>query len=188
MSRAVTDPARFSVVSEIETIGQQLRGLSDGLDRVHQAAAAAGERAEEVAARAAALGMMGVAIGVQGVQQTILETRQRLGSVGQSISAALGLAASAPPRPSPEQVIQAMSPASEQIGSASTGLTAVAEQVEHVQQQAHAALAGGDPGPLIQSLGQVKQLTLELAQQCGGVRQTIDQTIAQVGQTGRSGN
>ena len=179
---------RFCAVSELETIGDQLRGLGDGLDRVQHAAAGAGQRAEEIAAQAAALGMAGVAIGVQQIQQQIMEIRQRLGTVGHSISAALGLVVSAPPRPSPDQVIQALSPANEQVGSASTGLTGTAQQVEHVQQQAHAALAGGDPGPLVQSLGQVKQLALELAQRCAGVRQAIDQAIQQVRQTGRSGN
>jgi hypothetical protein len=175
-------------VSELETIGHQLRGLGDGLDRVQQAAAAAGQRAEEIAGRAAALGMMGVAIGVQQVQQQIMEVRQRLGTVDQSISAAVGLVAAAPPRPSPDQVVQALSPAGEQVGSASTGLTGAAQQVEQVQQQAHATLTGGDPGPLVQALGQVKQLALELTQQCTGARQTIDQAIVQVRQTGGLGN
>jgi hypothetical protein len=81
-----------------------------------------------------------------------------------------------------------LSSASEQVNSASTGLTGAAQQVEQLQQQAHAALVGGDPGPLVQSLGQVKQSALELTQRCAGVRQTIDQAIQQVRQTGRSGN
>jgi ABC-type transporter Mla subunit MlaD len=132
--------------------------------------------------------MMGVAIGVQGVQQQIAELRQRLATVGRPISAALGLLASAPPEPSPDRVIQVLSPASEQVGSAFTGLNGAAQQVEQVQQQALATLAGGDPGPLVQSLGQVKQVALELAQRCADVRQTVDQTIQQARHTGRSGN
>ncbi len=132
--------------------------------------------------------MTGVALGVQGVQQGIMEVRQRLGTVGQSLSAAVGLVAGAPPRPSPEQVVQALSPAGEQVGSASTGLTGAVQQVEQVAQQAQATLVGGDPGPLVQSLGQVTQLALELVQRCGGVRLAVDQAIAQVRQTGRSGN
>jgi hypothetical protein len=172
----------------LETIGGQLRGLGDGLDQVQHSAAAAGQRAEDITARAAALGMTGVAIGVQGIQQQIMEVRQRLATVGQALSAAVGLVAAAPPRPSPDQVVQALSPASEQVGSAANGLTGAAQQVEQVQQQAHAALAGGDPGPLIQALGQVKQLALELAQRCTGVRQGIDQAIVQVQATGRPGN
>jgi hypothetical protein len=172
----------------LETIGHNLRGLGEGLDRVQHAAAGAGQRAEEIAGRAAALGIMGVAIGVQQVQQGIMEVRQRLGTVGQALSAAVGFVASAPPRPSPEQVTQVLSPAGEQLSSAANGLTGAAQQVEQIQQQAHATLAGGDPGPLVQSLGQVKQLALELAQRCAGVRQAIDQATAQVRQTGRSGN
>jgi hypothetical protein len=182
------EPAKFGAVSELETIGHHLRGLSDGLDRANQAAAAAGQRAEEITARAAALGMMGVAIGVQGVQQQIAEIQQRLATVGRSISAALGLLASVPPQSSPDQVIQVLSPASEQVGSASTGLNGAAHQVDQVQQLVLAILAGGAPGPLVQSLGHVKQLALELAQQCAGVRQTIDQAIQQARLTGRSGN
>ena len=175
-------------MSDIETIRHELRALHAGIDQVQQAAAGASQRAEEIAGQAAALGMTGVAIGVQGVQQGIMEVRQRLGTVGQAISAAVGLVASAPPRPSPDQVVQMLSPASEQVGSASTGLTGAAQQVEHTQQQAHATLIGGDPGPLVQALGQVKQVALELAQRCTGVRQTIDHAIQQVRQTGRSGN
>jgi hypothetical protein len=40
----------------LETIGHNLRGLGEGLDRVQHAAAGAGQRAEDIAGRAAALG------------------------------------------------------------------------------------------------------------------------------------
>src|SRR6266545_835874 len=90
--------------------------------------------------------------------------------------------------PSPQETVHVLGAADERTGSARDGLTGVLSQVSQLQQKAGAVLQGGEPGPMISALDQVKQLAGELIQQSDAARQAVAAAIARARQTGSAGN
>ncbi len=175
-------------MSELEAISHSLRAIGAGVDRAQQTAAMADQRAEDIMGQAMVVGMTGTALGMQQIRHGIQEMRQHLLSMGRGVFEAMGLVAAAPPKPSPQETVHVLGAADERTGSARDGLTGVLSQVSQLQQQAGAVLQGGEPGPMISALDQVKQLAGELIQQSDAARQAVAAAIARARQTGSAGN
>lgn len=88
-------------MSDLETIAHELRAMSAGIDQAQQTAAAADSHAQEVTARAAMSGFVGIAAGMAQVAHAIREIRHRLATVGQHLNQALAPVSGAGSRPSP---------------------------------------------------------------------------------------
>ena len=175
-------------MADLQTIAQHLRGMAAGVERAQHAVAAADARADEIAARAMMTGFAGIAMGVQQLRMSISEIRQRLMNIGRSVSEAAAPVAGASGRPSPEETIALLNPASEQVGSVRAELGGLIEQVTRVQQQAGAVLHGGQPGPMISALDQVKQLLAEVIGQSDVTRQALHEAIIEARHLGEQGN
>jgi hypothetical protein len=175
-------------MADLQTIAQQLRGMAAGIERAQQTTAAADSRAEEIAQRAMMSGFAGIAMAVQQLRMSIGEVRQRLMTLGRSVSEAASPVAGASGRPSPEETIALLNPASEQVGSVRAELGGLVEQLTRVQQQAGAALHGGQPGPMISALDQVKQVLAEVIGQSDVARQALQEAITEARHLGEQGN
>ncbi len=175
-------------MSDIETIGHELRAMSAGMDQAQHAAAAADARAQDVAARAAMTGLAGVAMGMGQVSQAIHEIRQRLGAIARGISEAAGPVSGAEKQPSPQETIALLSPASDQVTAVREGIYAAIGRVAETQQLVGAVLQGGQPGPLVSALDGIRQVLGEVAQRSDAARQHLAVAIAQARQLGESGN
>ncbi len=175
-------------MADLQTIVQQLRGMAAGIERAQHAVAAADSRAEEIAQRAMMTGFAGIAVGVQQLRMSISEVRQRLMSIGRSVSEAASPVAGASGRPSPGETVALLNPADEQVGSVRSELVGLIEQVTRVQQQAGAVLLGGQPGPMISALDQVKQLLAEVIGQSDLTRQALQEAITEARHLGGQGN
>jgi len=170
------------------TIAHGLQGMAAGVERAQQAAAAADARAEEIVGRAMMGGFAGIAMGIQGVRSAIGEIRQRLAAVGPAINEAAAPVHGASGKPSPEETIALLNPANEQVGVIRDALAGLTGQVTQVQQQAGAVLQGGQPGAMVATLEQIKQVLGEVIGQSDTTRQALNVAIAQARHLGEQGN
>jgi hypothetical protein len=172
----------------IDAISAELRTMTAGVDQALKAVTVADGRAQEIAARAARSGFVGIAAGVAEVRNAIGEIRTRVTAVGQSINEAVKPVIAAPQEPSPEQTITALAPATQSVIAAREGITAAIGQVQQTRQMAAMVLRGGQPGPMLTALDAIKQVLDQLAVRCGTALTHLQAAVAQARQTGGSGN
>jgi hypothetical protein len=175
-------------VSDLTSIAQGLRAMGEGIDRAQQAVAAANARAEEIAARAAMTGFVGISMGVQQVQLSIGEIRQRLMTLARSVEEAAGPVADASGGASPQETVALLNPASEHVSRVRDGVAGLVEQVTQVQQLTGAVLLGGQPGPMLAALDQVKQDLTGVIGQSDLTREAVAAAVAAAQGLGEQGN
>jgi hypothetical protein len=158
--------------------------MAAGIDSAQEHVAAAEARAREIAARAAASGFTGIAVGMSRIQGLIGEIRTRLAGVGNSINEMVTAVAAAPRETSPEQAVAALSPALEQVGGIRAGVAATIGKVDESKQLAAAVLRGGRPGPMLSALDSVKQVLVLVTQRGGTARQHVEIALGEVQQMG----
>jgi Family of unknown function (DUF6244) len=175
-------------VTDLQTVVHGLQGMAAGVERAQHAAAAADAQAEEVATRAALTGLAGIAIGMQQIRSAVGEIRQRLVNTARGISEATAPVQGASGKPSPQETIALLNSANGQVGAIRDGLAGLIGQVTQIQQQAGAVLQGGQPGPMVSALEQIKQVLAEVTVQSDTTRQALNVAIAQARQLGEQGD
>jgi hypothetical protein len=175
-------------MSHIEKITGELRTMIAGVDKAHANAVAADGKAQEVAARAARSGFTGIAAGMTRVRDAIAEIRARLTNMSGSINEAVTAVGAAAGELSPEQTIAVLSPAQEKLSSVHSGLAATITKVEETRRLVAVVLQGGQPGPMLSALENIKQILVLVAQRGDTARQHLETAVGEARQVGESGN
>ncbi|MGC4806731.1 DUF6244 family protein [Micromonospora sp. DT233] len=175
-------------MSHIEKITDELRALSTGVERARGLAGAAHKQAQEVALRAAGAGFAAVAAGMVRVQGSISEIQGGLGGLATSIAEATKAAAAVPERATAQETIAGLAPVQSAVDGVRDGTAATIARVGEVQQLATMVLQGGQPGPMLSGLENIKQVLTMLAQRTGTARQAVEVAIVEARQLGSSGN
>ncbi|MFC6019305.1 DUF6244 family protein [Plantactinospora solaniradicis] len=176
-------------MSNIEKLTGELRALSTGVERAQGQAAAAGNQAQEVAARAAGAGFVAVAAGMTRVRDAINAIQGRLGELGELIAEATKRTAAAVSQgATPEETISGLAPVQSALDNTRGVAARTIEQATEAQQLVTAILQGGQPGPMLSALENIKQVLTQVAQRTGTAHQLVNAAIAEARQLGSSGN
>lgn len=175
-------------MSHIEKITGELRALTAGVDRAQGLAAAADNQAQEVALRAAGAGFAAVAAGLARVRDAIAGIRGGLGGLATTLGEASKATAAVPQEATPDETTAGLTPVGTAIDSMRGAAAATIAQVGEAQRLVTTVLQGGQPGPLVQALENVKQVLVLTVQRTGSARQSVDTAIAEARQLGSSGN
>ncbi|MEV5768698.1 DUF6244 family protein [Micromonospora sp. NPDC052213] len=175
-------------MASIEKITGELRALAAGVERAHRLAAAVDGQAQEVAVRAAGAGFTAVAAGIARVRAAVSTIQGELGSLATAVGEATKTAASVPQQATPQETIAALAPVQQGLASARETTTATIAHVDNARHLVSAALHGGQPGPLLQSLDGIKQVLVLLVQRTGTAQQAVEAATNQARQVGLSGN
>ncbi|RLK09788.1 hypothetical protein DER29_6350 [Micromonospora sp. M71_S20] len=175
-------------MSSIEEITGELHALAAGVERAQHLAAAADSQAQEITVRAAGAGFTAVAAGIARVRTALSTIQGGLGSLATAVGEAVKAAASVPRQATPQETIAGLTPVQQGIASAREITTATMTQVDNARQLVSAALHGGQPGPLLQSLDSIKQVLVLLVQRSGTAQRAVEAATNQARQLGSSGN
>jgi methyl-accepting chemotaxis protein len=85
---------------------------------------------------------------------------------------------------SPADVVSTLTPASQQMGSASNGISVLIAELDGLKSEIAEALRGGQPGPLVGLLDLIRRGLIEVMASLGAANQRTDETIAEARQTG----
>lgn len=171
----------------IETTAAELRAVAAGVDAAANDASGAAAKAGDVAARATASGFAGVAQGMQRVQTLIQEAVSPLRTAGERCREAAGPVAEAPKGASTQQAIEGLAAATAKADAAFEAVSAGIHKIEEAQRLAAAVLQGGQPGPLLAMLGEIKKRLVDMIQHAAKAKQDLGVAIAEAKQTGRFG-
>ncbi|MGI5211833.1 DUF6244 family protein [Plantactinospora sp. CA-290183] len=175
-------------MSRTDAISGELQSMGAGIDQALSRAGAAEQEAGQVAARAAAAGFGGVAVGVSRVQEAIREIRAALNGVGGTVGEALTAVGAVPKEASPAEVTDALSRVASKVDGAGGEVGSAINRVDETRALVARVLQGGDPGPLLSMLGAVKEILVMAAQRGAAARQSLDSAINDARRTGSSGN
>jgi hypothetical protein len=175
-------------VSHIEKITGELRALTAGVDRAQGLAAAADNQAQEVALRAAGAGFAAVAAGLARVRDAIAGIRGGLGGLATTLDEAAKATAAVPQEATPDETIIGLTPVGSAVDGARDATTAAIAQLDEAKRLVTTVLRGGQPGPLVQALENVKQVLVLMVQRTATARQSVDTALAAARQLGSSGN
>jgi uncharacterized protein DUF6244 len=133
-------------------------------------------------------GFAGIAMAIQQIRTSIGEIRQRLLGLTRSINEAAAPVAGASDKSSPGETIALLSPANDHVGIVGDGLAGLIDHVTRIQRQAGVVLRGGQPGPIIAALDQVKQVLAAVIRHSGLTQQALNEAIAEARHLGEQGN
>lgn len=175
-------------MSQTETILAELRTVQAGVDRARSSTAALDGEAERVASRAAAAGFGMIATGMSQVREALRDFQARLGRIGGLANEASVPATAASEQPTPEQVIATLTNAAEKVNNIHQEIGASIGRVDEIRTLITRVLQGGNPGPMLSMLENLKQIVSLIAQRTGTTRQSLQAAINEARQTGNSGN
>ncbi|TDB81554.1 DUF6244 family protein [Micromonospora sp. KC721] len=174
-------------MSHIEMVTGELRALMTGVEKAQGLAAAADGQAQQVTLRAAGAGFAAVAAGMARVRGAIASIQAGLGGLAGSIGEATKMTAAVAREATPQETIRGLAPVQDRVDSAREAAAAVITQVGAARQLAAVVLQGGQPGPLLQSLENIKQVLVSVVQRANSARQAVEVAVAEARQLG-SGN
>jgi hypothetical protein len=173
---------------QTNTITGELRAMQAGIERARSATAAIDSEAERVAARTVAAGFVAIAAALAQVRDGIREIMNRLGGVDGLLGEAVAALAAAPEETSPAQVIAALTRTTERANAAYEGTRAAVSKVDEVKNLVARLLHGGDPGPLLSMLDNLKQILTQVAQRNSVVKQSLEAAVSEARQIGSPAN
>jgi hypothetical protein len=138
--------------------------------------------------RAAAAGFASVTAAMARVREAITGIQGRLGELAGLLGEASKATAAVPQGASPEETIAGLTPVQSTIDSARDAAAGTIAQVTEAQQLVTATLQGGQPGPMLSALENLKQVLVQVAQRTSTARQFVEGAIAEARQLGSSGN
>lgn len=175
-------------MQKIEQAAAALQAIANGIDKTANDAAAAEANAQQIAARAAAHGFLGVAQGMHQVQTILQQLTVQLRTASRHYREAAACVAAAGQERSPEHNIATLSAGQGKAGAAFTGLTAGLHTLADTQRMTATVLHGGQPAPMLARLDAIKQLLVGMAQHGTEARQGLESAISEAKQTGRVGS
>lgn len=172
----------------LETTAAELHAIAASVDKAASDASATAAKAGEVAARAAASGFVGIAQGMHRVQSTVQEAVGLLRTVHSDCREAAGPVVAAAKETSPKETVAVLSAAMAKTEVIVNGLAGVVAKIDEALRMAVAILQGGQPGPLLGMLGEVKQLLVQTIGHTTEAKQHLTAAAAEVKQTGQFGH
>jgi hypothetical protein len=122
------------------------------------------------------------------VRNAINEVRARLHTATDAIQNAATAVGSAPNEGSPQQVIAALSPAVDRTDTANREITAALGRADDIHRLVTQVLQGGNPGPMLSMLNDLKQTLARERQHAEQARHHLTEAVTQARQLGESGN
>ena len=168
-------------------VGKTIAALQQVVEAAGQAQSAARQldgRAQQVQSRAGANGFRGVADRVGAARNRLKQIREMQGGVAATAKCTAEMVRRVTEDMSPADVVSTLAPAAQQLGSASTAASATTAELDKLAAEIAAALRGGQPGPLIGLVNQVKQAMVRVVAGLGTAKKTVDDTITAAQQTG----
>ncbi|MBO4204776.1 DUF6244 family protein [Micromonospora echinofusca] len=175
-------------MSLTDSISGDLQAMGAGVSAAQQEAAAVNSAVEQVAARAAAAGFAGIAVGLARVREVVGQVRARLTTAGGVLGEASRSVAAVPQQPSPQETISVLTPVVAALSTVDSAVAAAAAGIEEARRLAAATLQGGQPGPTLARLQQLGQTLAAVKTRGGGARQHVEAALAQARQVGDLGN
>jgi uncharacterized phage infection (PIP) family protein YhgE len=171
-------------VSLFKEIRDELAAMGAAIGSAQNTAAEAEDAAEQIADRAAAAGFTGIADGMSQVRDAVQEIRARLSSADDELGQVYAPIDTAPTKETPEQVVGAVAPATQHIGSVYETIAATIDKVDDTGQLVAAVLDGGEPGPMLSRLDAIKQELEQVASRCDTAKRHVETVLAEARQTG----
>jgi hypothetical protein len=168
-----------------DNIVPEMQLVLDLLGKAQNAAAQATARAEQVRSQAAQSGFRGVAGGMSGVGNQLKRVQTMLANEARTVEATVGILQQVNDDMSPADVVSTLSPAAERIGSAGTRTGTVIHELDRVKAQVAGVLRGGQPGPLVAMVEQIKQ---NLVRAVGAIAEAKRKTEEAIGKARQTGN
>jgi len=171
-------------VSQIEKIAADFQALTKGVERTQTVAASTDNKVGEIIGRAAHAGFVGIAQALSRVQALVREIRAVLAGVGNSVGESARPIAAAPKEMTPQQTIALLTPSLEITNTAHKGIGATIAKIDEARQLVATVLQGGQPGPLISMLDEIKQTLLQITGRINATKQNISAAIAEARKLG----
>lgn len=174
-------------MSYIEKITGELRALAAEAERAGARAAVAEDQARQAAARAASGGFAVVAAGLSRVGTTIAEIRGRLAALAGEIGQNVRVTVAAGERTTPEETIAELMPVARAADGVRKTAAALVVEVGKAQHLTEMVLQGGQPGPLVATLTEVRQILQGLVGRIGTVETLVEEAITGARRLGSAG-
>jgi hypothetical protein len=168
-------------------VGRIVAALQQTMEAVAAAQAAALQveaRARQVQSRAAGSGFRGVAERVGAAMSRLNQIGELQAGVATTAREAAGTVQRVIDEMTPADVVSTLSPASQQMGSASAKAGAASVEVDRLKAEITAALRGGRPGPLVSLVDQIKRALTRAVGSLGVANTATDEIIEAALQTG----
>ncbi|MFD0819778.1 DUF6244 family protein, partial [Micromonospora zhanjiangensis] len=89
---------------------------------------------------------------------------------------------------SPQDTIDGLTPVRSAVDEARDAAAGIGAEVGQAQQLVTVVLQGGQPGPMLSALDNIKQIMAQLVQRAVTARQHADAAVAEARQLGSAGN
>jgi hypothetical protein len=168
-------------------VGKIVVALQQTLEAVGTAQAAASQvevRAQQIQSRAARTGFRGVAERVGAAMNGLSQIREMQAGVATVAKEAVEAVQRVTEEMTPADVVSTLSPAAQQIDSASAEAAAASAEVDKLRTEVAGALRGGRPGPLVALVDQIKGALTQAVGSLRVAKTAADATIAAARQTG----
>lgn len=173
---------------QTDTVTNELHAITAGLGRAQTIVAALDNEAEKVAVRAVGAGFTAIAAGMAQVRTAVDELRARLRAATDAVRAASTCVTSARTEASPEQVVAALSPATDRIDAAQREVTAALGRADDIHGLVTRVLQGGNPGALLSMLDDLKQTLAPQRQRADRAKKDLAVAVTEARQLGEPGN
>jgi len=168
-------------VSETVTALQQ---VAEAIGKVQSATAQFDARAQQVQNRVGGQGFRKMADRLGEARERLKPIREMQAGVAATTNRVTEMVQRVTDDMSPADVESTLSPAAQQVGSASAAATASTAQLNDLAAEIADILRGGNPGPLVGLVNQIKQATVQVASGLDKAKTTIEETITAARQTG----
>lgn len=175
-------------MTTMEAIGADVAAIGNGLTVAAQCTARADQAAQQIATRSAASGFIGIARNLAGLREAIRDIHVGIATVTNTVGEASTAIAAAPRQPTPKQTTAVLDPLVQKLDAVHGGIGAVMDCVAKAQQRANAALEGGQPGPMLARLDEIRQTLLAVAQRKEQAKKNVDVARAEARKVGDQGN
>lgn len=177
----MTTPAASSQVEHART---SLRNVESGLAAAHTSTGAALTKAKDVARESGLRGFEAVARGVLAVARKLEEVSRAITAESRNMRGAAEAVVGVPKGASPEEIVNRLSPAKQTLVDGRTRITGIITLARDAQTAAHAALRGGQPGPLVSAIDQIRERLIATHKQVEAAHQHVETAIKEARTTG----
>lgn len=177
----MTTPAASSPAERAKT---SLENVENGLAAAHKSTAAALEKAKDVARTANLQRFETVARSVLAVARKLEEVSRAITAENGKMRSAREAVAGVPKGASPEEIANRLGPARQTLADGPTRIAGIITLVRDAASSATAALRGGQPGPLVAAINQIRERLTPTHAQVQDAHQHVEAAIKGARSTG----
>jgi predicted regulator of Ras-like GTPase activity (Roadblock/LC7/MglB family) len=171
-------------MADVSHVVTALQEALSGLTTADDAAAQARQRAQQIRARAAQSGFLGVAAGMSAVIQRLMRIHEIHGGAAVPTSGLVESAQRVPVGSDPEAVASALASVMRETVTATSTMNMLAAEVESAKSDVEATLRGGKPGRLLAALDEIARAHRSVISALRNAHRRAEETVAAVRQTG----